>query len=155
MLRKTHLAIGLAAALYFSTRVSQPLIFIPVVLVASLFPDIDSRFSFFGKKLVARPVQMMTNHRGIFHSYTLAILFSLAIALVFPILALPFFIGYSFHLFADSFTPQGIKPFWPFKAVSKGVVASGGKVDKTLFYTFALIDLILLGSFFYSFFLLG
>src|SRR3989344_4103511 len=104
MIWKTHLAIGLAAALYFSTHVSNPLLFIPVVLIASLFPDIDSGFSYLGRKPIFKPIQMTTSHRGIIHSYTMAIILSAALAFFYPILALPFFLGYSFHLFADSFT---------------------------------------------------
>ena len=152
MIWKTHVAIGLAVALYFSTHVNKPLIFIPVVLIASFFPDIDSGFSYVGRKAIFKPVQWTVSHRGIIHSYTLCIALSLLIAFFYPIMALPFFLGYSFHLFADSFTPQGIKPFWPLKAVSKGAVTTGGKMDKTIFYTFVLIDSVLLGTMFYSFF---
>ena len=151
MIWKTHVAMGLAIALYFSGKVTFPFIFIPVVLFSSLFPDIDSGFSYLGRKPIFKPVQMVSSHRGIVHSYTMAIFLSLILAFFYPIFALPFFLGYSFHLFADSFTQQGIRPFWPLKSISRGAVTVGGKVDKTLFYTFALIDLVLLGSFFYSF----
>ncbi len=151
MIWKTHFAIGFAAALYFSTRVNRPLIFIPIVLLASLLPDIDSGFSKLGKKPIFRPVQMASSHRGIFHSYTFCIAASIIIAFFYPVLALPFFLGYSFHLFADSFTPQGIRPFWPLKSTSSGLVAAGGRIDKTIFYIFVIIDAIFLGSFAYSF----
>ena len=150
MIWKTHLAIGLAAALYFSTQVGKPLIFIPIVLFSSLFPDVDSGFSYIGRKKIAKPVQLGTEHRGIIHSYTAAIILSFIIAYFYPLLALPFFLGYSFHLFADSFTIQGIRPFWPLKGVSKGLVATGGKIDKVIFYTFVLIDLVLLGTMTYN-----
>ena len=152
MIWKTHVAIGLAVALYFAGKVTSPLLFVPVVLFASLFPDIDSGFSYLGRKPIFKPVQMVSSHRGIIHSYTMAIILSAALAFFYPILALPFFLGYSFHLFADSFTSQGIRPFWPLKAMSTGSVAVGGKIDKTLFYTFVFIDLVLLGSFLYGFF---
>ncbi len=151
MLWKTHLAIGLAVALFFAAKVTHPFIFIPVVLFSSLFPDIDSSFSRLGRKPVFIPVQIVSSHRGIVHSYTLAVFLSLILASFYPILALPFFLGYSFHLFADSFTQQGIKPFWPFKGVSKGAVSVGGKSDKIIFYTFVIIDAVLLGSFVYGF----
>ena len=152
MLWKTHLAIGIAVAIYFSSYVPQPLTFIPIVLIASLLPDIDSGFSYLGKKPIFRPIQWTTNHRGIIHSYTFAILISLAIALFYPLLALPFFVGYSFHLISDSFTSQGIKPFWPLKFVSKGPIKVGGKIDKAIFYVFVLIDMVLIGTFFYNLF---
>ena len=152
MIWKTHLAIGLAVALYFANHSSKPLIFIPVVLIASFFPDIDSGFSYIGRRAIFKPVQLVVSHRGIIHSYTACIALSLLIAFFYPVLALPFFLGYSFHLFADSFTSQGIKPFWPLKAVSKGAVTTGGKIDKAIFYTFVLVDFVLLGTLIYSLF---
>ena len=152
MIWKTHIAIGLAVALYFAGKVTHPMVFVPVVLFASLLPDIDSGFSYLGRKPIFRPIQMVSSHRGIMHSYTMAVFLALVLAFFYPILALPFFLGYSFHLFADSFTSQGIRPFWPLKSVSTGAVSVGGKVDKTLFYTFVFIDLVLLGSVVYAFF---
>ncbi len=152
MIWKTHLAIGLAIALYFSNHVNKPLIFVPVVLLSSLFPDIDSRFSYIGKRTLFRPVQAVSSHRGIIHSYTICIALSLSMAFIYPVLALPFFLGYSFHLFADSFTSQGIRPFWPLRAVSKGAITTGGKIEKAIFYTFVLMDLVLISTILYSLF---
>ncbi len=147
---KTHLAIGVAVALYFSNFVSSPVIFIPVVLLTSILPDIDSGFSYLGKKSFFKPVQWTTNHRGILHSYTFCIFVSLILALFYPVLALPFFVGYSFHLIGDSFTVKGIKPFWPLKFISKGPVKTGGKIEKSIFFTFLFIDVILFASLMYS-----
>jgi inner membrane protein len=152
MIWKTHLAIGLAVALYFLSHVNKPMIFFPVVLASSFFPDIDSKFSYIGKKALSRPIQWTVSHRGIVHSYTLCIALSLLIAFFYPVFALPFFLGYSSHLFADSFTVQGIKPFWPLKAVSKGPVTTGGKIERVIFYTFVLIDAVFLGTVLYNLF---
>ncbi len=144
MMFRTHLAISVAVALYFMPLVNNPWIFVPIVLISGLMPDIDSGMSGLGRKIVFKPVQMMTNHRGIFHTYTLCIALSILFALFIPSLALPFFLGYSFHLFSDSFTSQGIKPFWPFKYVSKGVVRSGGRTDAIIFYCFVSVDVVLI-----------
>jgi len=144
MLKKTHLALGLAIGLTFYPFVNKEFLFLIVTLIASILPDIDSSFSSLGRRFIFRPVQMMTNHRGILHTYTFCILITVLLAFFYPVFSLPFFIGYSFHLFADSFTVMGIKPFWPFKMVSKGVVRTGGKVDFTIFIIFALIDFILI-----------
>ena len=152
MIWKTHLAIGLAIALYFANHSNKPLIFIPVVLIASFFPDIDSGFSYIGRRALFTPIQWTACHRVKIHSYTICTALSFLIAFFYPVLGLPFFLGYSFHLFADSFTSQGIKPFWPLKAVSKGGVVTGGKVDKAIFYTFVLVDSVLLGTIIYSLF---
>lgn len=149
MIWKTHLAIGLAVAIYFSAYVTEPWIFIPVVLIATLLPDVDSSFSYLGKKAIFRPFQWTTKHRGIMHSYTFCIFVSFFISFFYPVIALPFFVGYSFHLIADSFTSQGIKPFWPLKFVSKGPVKVGGKIDRTIFHIFVLINVVLILTFLY------
>ncbi|MEK6888659.1 MAG: metal-dependent hydrolase [Nanoarchaeota archaeon] len=143
MLRKTHLVIGLVAGLYFLPHVNNKFIFLPIVLIASLFPDIDSGITSLGQKGIFRFLQMMTKHRGIMHTYTICVILSLGLGLIFPPAALPFFLGYSFHLFADSFTPQGIRPFWPLKAVSSGLVTTGSRFESIIFIVFSIIAVIL------------
>lgn len=140
MLRRTHLAIGLAIALQFIHHVNHQFLFLLVIMVATVLPDIDSGFSSLGKNWFAKPVQALVSHRGFLHSYTFCILISALLALLYPIIALPFFMGYSFHLLADSFTVQGIRPFWPLKTVSKGVVTTGSMVEDAIFWTLVLLD---------------
>ena len=149
MLKKTHLAIGLSVALYFLPLVNNEILFFIVVMFSSILPDIDSGVSSIGNRALFRPIQAMVKHRGFLHSYTFCIGISILFAFFFPILALPFFLGYSFHLFADSFTPRGIKPFWPFKVESKGVVRTGGPLDRVVFYSFVVLNFILLIWLFY------
>jgi membrane-bound metal-dependent hydrolase YbcI (DUF457 family) len=144
MMFKTHLAIGVFAVVLFFPIVNHPLIFVPVVLIASILPDIDSGFSTLGRKGIFRPLQMMTKHRGLFHSFTFAIIVALALAFYFPIFAFSFFLGYALHLLADSWTIDGIKPFWPMKAVLKGHVKTGGVIEETVFIVFGILDVIFL-----------
>ena len=141
---KTHLAIGLAVALYFLPYVNNEIIFILVVLISSTLPDIDSSFSSIGKRAIFKPIQETTKHRGILHTYTFAVALSMIFAFFIPVIALPVFIGYTSHLFADMFTIRGIKPFWPWKKISNGIVKSGGRIDQALFVAFALLDIILI-----------
>jgi membrane-bound metal-dependent hydrolase YbcI (DUF457 family) len=141
---KTHLAIGIFAMAFFLPYVNHKLIFIPVVLIASILPDIDSGFSTFGKKGLFRPLQVLSKHRGLFHSFTLCIGVSIVFALYLPVLAFAFFLGYALHLLADSWTVEGIKPFWPFKPILKGAVRVGGIVEETVFIVFAILDVIFL-----------
>src|SRR5947207_802327 len=108
MLRRTHLVIGLAIALHFVSHVTNQFLFIFIVLLSTVLPDIDSGFSALGRNWFAKPVQIMTSHRGYLHSYTFAVFASIIISLIYPVAALPFFLGYSFHLLADSFTVLGI-----------------------------------------------
>ena len=64
------------------------------------------------------------------------ILASIILATFFPILSLGFFIGYSVHLIADSFTRAGIQPFWPLKVRRSGFITNGGRFNS--FATFFL-----------------
>ncbi len=143
MIKRTHLAIGLGLALLFLPHVNNKLIFLPVVLICALLPDIDSPDSYFGHNRLWRPLQFVVKHRGIFHSLTLCILISLGFAFMLPVLALPFFLGYSSHLFADAFTKEGITPFWPWKRTSNGLLMTGGRTEYGLFLGFIIADIFL------------
>ena len=85
---------------------------------------------------------MLTKHRGLFHSFTFCILVTFILTLYWPDLAFPFFLGYGLHLLADSWTVEGIKPFWPMKLVSRGNVKVGGTIENTLFLVFVLMDIL-------------
>jgi inner membrane protein len=143
MLIRTHLAITGFFILLLISSVEYKLIFMVFALLATYVPDIDSRFSTLGSKKIARVLQFFTKHRGIIHSFTFLLVLTFFIALFFPIASLGFFVGYASHLFADSFTIEGIKPFYPSKAVSKGKVATGGVVEKGILIVFIVLDLTL------------
>jgi membrane-bound metal-dependent hydrolase YbcI (DUF457 family) len=59
----------------------------------------------------------------------------------FPIFSLGFFLGYTSHLVADSYTIWGIKPFYPSKKVVKGKIRSGGRREEFVFLVFLVLDL--------------
>ncbi|MFH1430912.1 MAG: metal-dependent hydrolase [Nanoarchaeota archaeon] len=142
MMLRTHLAINLLAILLFFNQVSHKFSFVLVVLVATIIPDIDSGFSNIGKFYGSRVIQFFSKHRGVFHSFTFCISVSLVFAFFVPIIALPFFLGYSLHLFEDSLTIQGIRPFWPYKKSLSGDLRTGSLTETSIFVSFALIDFI-------------
>ena len=141
---KTHFAITLFSVLFLIEHVEHKLVFVVVAFIAALIPDIDNGFSTLGKYNLFRPVQFFTRHRGLIHSFTLCAILTLILAWRWPIYALPFFLGYGLHLFADSFTLDGIRPFWPFKKVAQGKVRVGGTLEHVLFVGFCIIDAVLL-----------
>ncbi|MCU0642021.1 MAG: metal-dependent hydrolase [archaeon] len=143
MIKRTHFIIALGVAFLFLPSVNHKIVFLPVLLIAALLPDIDSPDSFFGHYKILRPVQAVVKHRGVFHSMTLCFAFSLALAFIEPILALPFFLGYSSHLFADCFTQDGIMPFWPWKKTANGLIRTGGHTESIVLYVFVAVDAIL------------
>ena len=139
MLIKTHLAITIFAILLFFQNVNNQIIFIIVALVATFIPDIDSEFSIAGRKFGFLNVFM--KHRGFIHSFTFLFLVLWLFILFFPIASLPFFLGYGLHLFADSFTIEGIKPFLPWNKNISWKIKTGGKTETILFISFILLDL--------------
>ena len=143
MMFKTHLAIGVFIVLLFLPIVNYKIVFVIGVLVCTFLPDIDMSQSYLGKHKVLRPLQWVVKHRGFFHSFTLAVAVAIALALYYPIFALPFFLGYSGHLVADGLTSEGIRPFWPFKDEVKWKVRTGGKTEKIVFYVIIAVNVAL------------
>ncbi|MBD3247321.1 hypothetical protein GF378_01745 [Candidatus Pacearchaeota archaeon] len=152
MLIRTHLAITLCLTLFFIPFVRYPILFLLVALLATYIPDIDSKKSRIGNHWYLRPFQWIARHRGFVHSFSFLLLLSLIFVFFIPFLALPFFLGYSSHLIADSFTLRGIRPFFPLRCVSKGNITTGGVNEFNVFVFFILVDVILFVTNFYSFF---
>jgi membrane-bound metal-dependent hydrolase YbcI (DUF457 family) len=145
MLIKTHFAITMFGIFLLITSVQHKIIFVSVALFATILPDIDSRFSKIGRKKLNRILLFFTKHRGFIHSFTLLLLVTLIFVFFIPVVALGFFLGYGLHLFADSFTKNGITPFAPFsKKKSSGPITSGKKFEMFLLILFIAIDILLL-----------
>ena len=144
MMTRTHLAIVAFAILDLIGYVENKLVFVTIALIATLIPDIDTEFSSLGKKRIFRSLQWFVKHRGLIHSFTFLILITILFTLFIPFLAFGFFVGYSLHLFADSFTIDGIQPFFPVKKKIAGKIRVGGIVEVSVFVFFVLADAFLL-----------
>ncbi len=136
--------IGFCFSLFFLEYLNEKIFFIPIVLLSSLLPDIDTAYSYLGRKRVFRPLQFFVRHRGLIHSFTFVIIAAVLLAMFIPVVAFPFFLGYSLHLLADSVTVEGIRPFWPWKDEVSGKIRTGGVVEYVLFGVFTLISLFFL-----------
>ena len=143
MLLRTHLAFAVLLIILFLKQVNNEIVFIIMVLVATVLPDLDSDFSTWGRHMIFRPLQFFVKHRGIIHSFTFGVLISIILSIFWPVASLGFFMGYSVHLICDSFTKDGIQPFWPFKAKSSGFIKSGGRVEDSLFIALILVDVLI------------
>ena len=143
MLIKTHLSITLFFVLILISNVESKLVFVIVALIATFIPDIDSRFSTIGRRKIARVLQWFTKHRGITHSFTFLILITIFLVLFFPVISLGFFLGYGLHLFSDSFTKDGIRPFYPLKIKTSGSLRTGGRIETGVFVAFVIVDIVL------------
>ncbi len=148
MLLKTHLAITIFGILILINSVNHKIAFVVVALLATFIPDIDSRYSSIGRKKINRILQFFTKHRGITHSFVFLFLITIGILIFSNVVALGFFLGYGLHLFADSFTKDGIKVFYPFfpKLKSSGRISTGGKIEIVIFVLFLIFDLLLLAG---------
>ncbi|MBS3099071.1 metal-dependent hydrolase [Candidatus Pacearchaeota archaeon] len=144
MLARTHFAIGLAIALFFLPHVNNKLVFFPAVLIASILPEIGNILFRVRRKKSLKPFVPRNFLGGATRTYTFCITISVLLAFFYPILALPFFLGYSFNLFLNSFTPDGIMPFWPIGNKTTGKVTPGGTIDYTIFIVFIILDAIFL-----------
>jgi len=144
MLLRTHLAFAFLIIFLFVKHVNNQWIFIAMVLVSTVLPDLDTGFSSWGRHWIFRPLQFFVKHRGIIHSLTTATLLSILLAAFWPIASLGFFVGYSAHIILDSFTREGVQPFWPLKTKSYGFISSGGRIEDSLFVFLILADIILI-----------
>ena len=152
MLIYTHLAITLFFVLLLMPFVEYKIVFLISALISSIIPDIDSKFSTLGRKKILRILQFFVKHRGILHSFSFLFLISLLLILFYPKIAFGFVLGYGLHLFADSFTKNGIKPFYPFKRKIRGIIKTGGKLETMIFVVFLIADLFLIIRFFVDIF---
>lgn len=146
MLIRTHLLITLFFVLILFSSVENKVVFVVVALIVTFIPDIDTKFSKLGKRKVFRLLQFFVSHRGFLHSFIFLALISLIFYLFLPIVMLGFVLGYGLHLLADSFTIQGIRPFYPFKRRWHWRIKTGGKLEAVLFVGFLIADLLLLFS---------
>ncbi len=147
MLKRTHLALALAAGLYFLPHIrTDKTVFLLVVLVSSFLPDLESGFAAPQRNKIfsLKPMSTIFHKNRLMHTYTFLIAISIILIIIYPVITFPFFLGYSFHLFIDSFSPQGIRPFWPAKNRSTGRITPGGRVDKVVFYVLVGVDIALL-----------
>ena|SRR3989338_3555364 len=140
MLSKTHLAIGLFFMLFFISRVTHVFSYVSIFILATLLPNLDRVLSLKFFKL-----NKMVRKRGFFHSFTFCLIITFLLAWFFPIVAFPFFLAYGTHLIVDSWTVEGIYPFWPLKYISKGRVKTGSSFEHMIFYTFVIADIVLIG----------
>lgn len=143
MLIRTHIAITVFFILFFLPVINHDIIFFVVALIATFLPDVDSRYSTLGRKWWNRILQFFTKHRGIIHSFTFLMIITGLFSLFIPKIAFGFFLGYGLHLLCDSFTKDGIMPFWPSKRRSSGPLKTGGRAETVILIIVLAADVIL------------
>ena len=147
MMFRTHLAfaflIGLIFLNFFSFEFNKYL-FLSIILVSSIIPDVDLSGSKIGRRI--KPLSNIFNflfgHRGFLHS----LLFVLILFLIFifvkkEILGLALFLGFFSHLFLDSLTKEGIRFFYPLKFKVNGFIKTNRIMENLMFFVFLVLSL--------------
>jgi membrane-bound metal-dependent hydrolase YbcI (DUF457 family) len=80
-------------------------IYVPLMVIGSLLPDIDTPFSRLGKY---NPFAVKMKHRGFMHSIYGAGIIGVIATIIHPIVGIFITAGYIGHLIADSLTPAGV-----------------------------------------------
>ena len=147
MLSRTHISITIFFVFLLLPFVPNKIIFFASAVFATFLPDLDSKTSKFGREKIFRPLQFFLKHRGILHSFSSLIFFSVLIEIYFPLVFLGFILGYSSHLLADSLTVRGIVPFFPFSKFRLSfIIRTGKKLEKIIYwltFTFDVFFIIL------------
>ena len=147
MLFHTHLMIGLVFFLllkdYFTG--GNEILFLILVLLGSIFPDIDDGKSKMKKAsgIIGSIISYLFKHRGIFHSIFMGLgLFVLFIVFWNSYYAFAILIGYGSHLFGDIITPMGLKLFYPLSDFKiRGPIRVGGLGEWVILFGMGLVVL--------------
>ena len=140
MLFRTHLAFGLFVALMVSKFALQEdlrsyLLFVVFILFGAVFPDVDHPDSKIGR--LVRPVAVLFEHRGFFHSFFAMAIFAVVLYVLSSEMLYPiaFLLGYSSHILLDSLTIQGIMPLHPVSRFRvRGFMKAGAFYEHVLFF---------------------
>ncbi|HJX05820.1 MAG TPA: metal-dependent hydrolase [Candidatus Nanoarchaeia archaeon] len=143
----THLAFALFLSLMIVKNAVLPVnsyVFVAIILLGSLLPDIDSGTSFIGKRF--KLTSLFFKHRGMVHSIIFMTGFSIVVFSITKSIYyfLAFAAGYLSHLLLDSLTPKGVAFFWPNKKRMRGRFRTTGLVDILLLVVFIVLDVLLL-----------
>lgn len=139
MLAKTHLAFGVLAGILLLPLVGSvdPILFFALVLIGSLFPDIDAPNSKISKKIPIIPwlIAAVSKHRGIFHSVWFAIAISFTLAyFTETMFGIALLIGYLSHLLADGLTTQGVNLIHPIGRIHLAGFIETGKTGELVLF---------------------
>ena len=144
MRARTHLLFSVVCLIFYFNyvEVQNPMVFVALVIFATLFPDIDEAGSTIGKKTqpFSNMINMICGHRGVFHSFLLPAAATLTLFFLQENeAAIAVFLGYASHLVMDMMTPAGIFPFYPLRWRIRGPIPVNSIFEYILFFSFVII----------------
>lgn len=134
----THTAFSLYVGLFLMEKFSNRYLFLALLLIGSLLPDLDNPYSKLGRKIrpISTFIKFVFGHRGIFHSVIPAALILFLFYYVFglKLIGAALSIGFVLHLIIDGLTKEGINYLYPFaKFRISGFIKTGGFFEWILF----------------------
>ena len=152
MMGKTHMAFGfLAGMLTFPIFNANWLIFIPLTMLGTLFPDVDHENSKINRMLpVTRWVPTFFRHRGFFHSiFPAAIIYGIFYYANMTNIGLPLTIGYLAHLASDCLTRTGCNLLHPITSFRiSGFIMTDGIMELVTFAIVIFLDALIVAKHF-------
>lgn len=143
MLGRTHLAIGILLALLLAPFIPIPslLVFVLLVAIGALLPDIDHESSTVNKICpVTKIIPMFFKHRGFFHSiFPPAILLGLFWSFGELFAGLSLSLGYVSHLLSDSLTRMGVNFLYPLSLWRMQGPLETGRLTETIIFFVVLV----------------
>jgi len=149
----THLAFGFLASLIGVNlfNINDKIIFILIVILFSIFPDIDERRSKIGRKykFTSTIINFIFGHRGFFHSIYIPLILYFIVQYINNEFGIAILVGYFSHLFMDALTKNGIRPLYPIINIRiNGFFKTNSLLEKVLFLIiiFTILYLLLIYS---------
>lgn len=155
MLLRTHLVFGLLIGLLSLKYLNIPniYVFLAILCLASALPDIDEPCSRIGRKIrpLSTIIEKVFGHRNLLHSIfpLITIFLTFFYILDWNVAGIAFLLGYSSHLFLDTFTYMGVGFLHPlYKGRITGFIKTGGIVEHVIFFILMFANILVLGWFF-------
>ncbi|MBU4501700.1 MAG: metal-dependent hydrolase [Nanoarchaeota archaeon] len=146
----THLAFSFLIGLFLLDYlpIENKFIFFLFVFLFSSFPDIDKANSKIGKKFgaLSKIIGFIFGHREIFHSLLFMVFGYILLSVFSGLIAIAFLIAVASHLVLDALTPKGIMPFYPLKYKVRGVIKTGGLLEKLIFVGLIVLFIVKLST---------
>lgn len=135
----THITFGLFLGLLSLRFVSPafPALYLFLVSLAALLPDVDHPHSLINKKItLTRWASHLFTHRGFFHSIFPAILLYILVIPLNRDVAIALSLGYLSHILIDGSTKKGVNLLHPVAALRiQGFIETGGIAEWAVFGT--------------------
>ena len=138
---KTHLLFGLVLGLLLMHYFNFNYWLVFVVMISALLPDLDTPFSWLGRKLkpVSNIISFIFGHRGMMHSLLFMVVITTVGYLYLRSYWMGIAIGFFSHLVLDMMNVMGVRLLWPLDFKVRGFLRANGLFEKLFFILLIII----------------